>query len=65
MSLILNNLTKVFKANKFNYLIRKYSSLNTGAIEHFQSIVGKENLTVSEAVRLHHAKDESLHAYVL
>lgn len=41
--------------------IRKYSTLNSAAIEHLSSIVGSNNYSVSEAVRTHHSKDESLH----
>ncbi|RNA09021.1 putative D-lactate mitochondrial [Brachionus plicatilis] len=41
--------------------IRKYSSLNASTIEYLSSIVGSSNCSVSEAIRTHHSKDESLH----
>lgn len=44
-------------------LVGKYSTLNSAAIEHLSSIVGSSNYSVSEAVRTHHSKDESLHEY--
>ena len=57
MSRFLLNLPKTFNI-KF---IKKYSTLNSNAIEHLKSIVGSNNYSITEAVRLHHAKDESLH----
>ncbi|CAF0874382.1 unnamed protein product [Brachionus calyciflorus] len=59
MSRFLLNLPKTFKTNLS--LIKKYSTLNSGAIEHLGSIVGSNNYSITEAVRTHHAKDESLH----
>jgi hypothetical protein len=53
----LKNLAKKFYLKKRNYSTR----LNGNLIESITSIYGKENVSLSESVRLHHAKDESLH----
>ncbi len=49
---------------KFYFQKKTYSShkLNTSLIESITSIYGKDNVSISESVRQHHAKDESLHS---
>jgi hypothetical protein len=37
------------------------SALNASLLESIRSIFGSDNLSVSESVRHHHSKDESLH----
>lgn len=61
MSFLLSNIHKTLKANKLNFILRNYSCINSSAIDTFKSIVGQNNLTVSDSVRQHHSKDESLH----
>lgn len=63
MSRLLLNLSKKIKINQT--LVGKYSTLNSAAIEHLSSIVGSSNYSISEAIRTHHSKDESLHEYKL
>lgn len=52
--------------NKIYLPRQNYSTkLNASLIESITSIYGKDNISLSESVRLHHAKDESLHSLVL
>jgi len=48
--------------NKTSYLLRTYSRLTQSTIDSINSIFGKQNVNLTEAVRQHYSKDESLHA---
>ena len=54
-------LNKIRTTNKSVNFIRNYSKLNSNVIDSIKSIFGQENYSISESVRQHHAKDESLH----
>jgi hypothetical protein len=51
-------ITKKLYFQKINYTTK----INNSLIESITSIYGKENVSLSESVRQHHAKDESLHS---
>ena len=72
MNFFFNLNLEMFKINAFvkNQLIRNssfknYSQLNETIIGSIKSIYGKDNLSISNSVRQHHAKDESLHSEAL
>jgi hypothetical protein len=48
-----------------NSSIKSYSKLAPSIVDSVKSIFGKENFTVSDSVRQHHSKDESLHKFVV
>jgi hypothetical protein len=50
---------------KSTNLLRTYSRLTQPTIDSICSIFGKQNVNLTESVRQHYSKDESLHAYVV
>ncbi len=49
---------------KYKYLLRRYSTkINPDVVESIKSIFGPKNFSLSESVRYHYSKDESLHKY--
>ena len=56
----------IIKFNFSKHLIRNYSTnLNNQVIDSITKIFGKKNFTISESVRQHYSKDESLHKYLI
>lgn len=53
----------LFKIKSFSS-VRNYSKLNTDIIDSIKHIFGPSNISVSESVRNHYSKDESLHQFV-
>jgi hypothetical protein len=61
-------LLKRLKAKDFTThanFCRQISKLNDNVINSIKSIVGSNNFSSAEAIRTHHAKDESFHRFVL
>ncbi len=60
-------LRPLIKQPIFSAITRCHSSmkLDLSVTNEIKSIFGNENFTQVESVRLHHAKDESLHQYIL
>ena len=62
MQSILNRIN--FHTNFKIFIISKRYLLNKQQINVIKSIVGSDNLSSAEAVRLHHSKDESFHRFL-
>ncbi len=54
------------KCFKYEYLARNYSTfkLTSDVIDSIKSILGTKNFSLSESIRYHYSKDESLNEYI-
>ena len=48
----------------FKTYFRHYSKLNEHSVNIIKDIVGSNNFSSAESIRIHHSKDESFHRYV-
>ena len=55
---------KVKDLTSFINFYRKYSKLSDNAVNTIKSIVGTANISLTDAIRSHHSKDESFHRFV-